>query len=52
MQNAKLFQTLMLIVLLVVGILQFFDTPKILDYLLGVTALIFGLAGWFFVRKS
>ena len=52
MNKAKTFQTIMLIILIVVGILQFFDTPKILDYILGIVVLGFGLAGYFFMKKS
>jgi len=52
MNKAKTLQTAMLIILIVVGILQFFNTPKILDYILGIVALGFGLAGYFFMKKS
>ncbi|GEM_PF-6459882 len=52
MNKAKTFQTIVLIVLVVVGILQFFDTPKVIDYILGIVALGFGLMGYFFMKKS
>ena len=51
MKKAKTFQTIMLMILIVVGILQFFDTPKILDYILGIAAFVSGLAGFFFMKK-
>lgn len=41
--NYKHFQSMMFITLAVVGTLQFFEHPKILDYSLGVLALIFGI---------
>lgn len=52
MNKAKTLQIAMLIILIVVGILQFLDTPKIFDYILGIVASGFGLAGYFFTKKS
>jgi len=45
--NYKHFQSMMFITLAVVGTLQFFELPKILDYILGVLALIFGIISYY-----
>ena len=52
MNKAKTFQTIMIIVLVTIGILQFFDIPKVIDCILGIVALGFGLIGYLFVKKS
>ena len=52
MKKAKAFKYIMLIIVVVVGVLQFFDTPKILDYILGTLALGFGLMSYSSAKKS
>lgn len=52
MEKAKVFQRIMLVVLIIVGILQFFELPKVIDYVLGIVALGFGIAGYIHMMKS
>lgn len=46
MKKEKAYFGLMLICLVVVGVLQFFELPKIIDYILGVVAVIFAIIGY------
>lgn len=46
MKKEKIYFGLMLICLVVVGVLQFFELPKIIDYILGIVAIIFAIIGY------
>lgn len=46
MKKEKLFFNLMFIVLIVIGMLQFFEVPKLVDYILGIVAICFGVIGY------
>ena len=46
MKKSSDYFRLMLISLIIVGILQFFDLPKQLDYGLGVIAILLGVVGY------
>lgn len=41
----KFFMLMMLIVLVIIGVLQFFELPKTLDYILLVLAIVLGITG-------
>jgi len=41
----KFFMKMMLLVLILIGVLQFFELPKLLDYILLVLAIVFGCIG-------
>lgn len=46
MKKENVYFALMLICLVVVGVLQFFELPKIIDYILGIVAIIFAIIGY------
>lgn len=46
MKKEKVFFHLMFLILIVIGILQFFETPKFIDYILGVLAICFSIVGY------
>ncbi len=46
MKKDKIFFNLMFVVLIGIGVLQFFELPKIVDYILGVVAICFGIIGY------
>ena len=52
MKNEKIYFYLMLICLVVVGVLQFFELPKVIDYILGVVAIILAIIGYNFKFKK
>lgn len=52
MKKEKIFFNLMYIVLIVIGILQFFEIPKIINYILGVVAICFGIIGYIIKFKN
>lgn len=45
MKKDKLLFNLMYLTLIIIGILQFFELPKVIDYILGVIAICFGVVG-------
>ena len=45
MKKEKVFFNLMIIVLIVIGIIQFFEVSKLVNYILGIIAIIFGVIG-------
>lgn len=46
MKKEKVFFNLMIIVLIVIGIIQFFEVSKLVNYILGIIAIIFGVIGY------
>ncbi len=46
MKKDKILFNLMLIVLMVIGVLQFFEVPRIANYILGLVAICFGIIGY------
>lgn len=46
MKKERVFFRLMFLTLIVIGILQFFDTPKFIDYILGIIAICFSIVGY------
>ena len=46
MKKEKVFFNLMILVLIVIGIIQFFEVSKLVNYILGTIAIIFGVIGY------
>lgn len=45
MEKDKILFNLMYVTLIIIGVLQFFELPKIIDYILGGIAICFGVIG-------
>lgn len=52
MKKSKLIFYLMYLILIVVGILQFFELPKIINYICGGIAIFLGSVGYFMKFKK
>lgn len=52
MKKAKISFNLMVIVLIVIGIIQFFEVSKLVNFILGIIAIIFGTIDYIIKHKK
>lgn len=52
MNKERVFINFMYAILMLIGVLQFFEVPKTINYILGVVAICFGITGYIIKFRS